>query len=574
MPAKTGGMQSSAEKATRRLTHASVVHYEQAFFIRQIIAAVVPAVCLISRESIPAPSLIPAFYVVVAATGLNLLYYWLTVSGMFRAHFKWAQIALDMLLWTVLVHFTGGENSIFFFLYPLEVLVGAFTLSASGCIYGAGVASLFYSVEAGVLGPHPGLDGNHGVRIIFIFAVAALAVLVVRKLEKKTREVERLGDLLRERAERAETSLSTFLDTAASGLLVMDENGGILSVNEPLARMLGAGARELSSGTNDGPGFARLRQRLMETLKDGKATESFELGVSGASPAPTRLEIQARVFRLGGRRCVMAVASESGGDGPSAAVESQNGDGDTPAVAPLGVDLDASVSVVAHEVKNSMTCVLGLLSLLKDDTGRDARSLELLRKAVGAVEELDAFVSDLLLYSKRTAPRFERVDLVSIVDSAAGCLEGKTFRDKSVRLTRQFSVQRLEVDADPRQMHRVMMNLLLNAYQAVRGQGNVWLSVGREDDRAVVEVRDDGCGIPAESMDRLFEPFFTTSASGSGLGLPIARNLVSAHRGTIGVKSGPGPGTSVAVRIPVDRREPGAAPAEASSGVTAGTAAR
>jgi signal transduction histidine kinase len=435
------------------------------------------------------------------------------------------------------------------------------------------VASLFYSVEAGVLGPHPGLDGNHGVKIIFIFAVAALAVLIVRKLEKKTREVERLGDLLRERAETAETSLNTFLDTAASGLLVMDENGGVLSANEPLARMLGTGARELYGGTNGGPGFARLRQRLMETLRGGKATESFEFAVSDASPASAKLEIQARVFRLGGRRCVMAVASENGDDGPSAAVESQNGDGRTPAVAPSD-DLDASVSVIAHEVKNSMTCVLGLLSLLKDDVGLDARSLELLRRAAGAVEELDSFVSDLLLYSRRTAPRFERADLVSLVDSVAGCLEGKTFRDKSVRLTKQFSVPRLEADVDSRQIQRVMMNLLLNAYQAVRGQGNVWLSVGREDDCAVVEVRDDGCGVPAESMDRLFEPFFTTNASGSGLGLPIARNLVRAHRGTIGVKSGPGAGTSVTVRIPVDRREPGVTPAEASSEVTGGNTPR
>jgi signal transduction histidine kinase len=221
-----------------------------------------------------------------------------------------------------------------------------------------------------------------------------------------------------------------------------------------------------------------------------------------------------------------------------------------------------------------MTCVLGLLSLLRDDVCRDARSVELVRKTVGAVEELDGFVSDLLLCSRRTVPRYEMVDLVSLVDCAAGCLEGKVSRDKRVTLTRQFSVQRLETDADPRQIHRVMVNLLLNAYQAVRCEGNVWLSVSREDDHAVVEVRDDGCGIPAESMDRLFEPFFTTSASGSGLGLPIAMNLVRAHGGTIGVKSWPGSGTSVTVRIPLGRPEQEAMPSAASSGAAAGKMAR
>ena len=502
-----------------------------------------------------------------------MIYYWLTVSGMFRPNFKWAQIALDMLLWTVLVHFTGGEDSIFFFLYPLEVLVGAFTLSASGCIYGAGVASLFYSVDAGVLGPHPGLGGNHDVKIIFIFAVAALSVLVVRKLEKKTREVESLNELLRERVERAEISLSTFLDTAASGLLVMDENGGILSANEPLARMLSGDGRQLPDGTNGGPAFESLRRRLMETLRSGKGTESFSFALPDSSlrddsPAGAKLEIQARVFKLGGRRCVMAVGSENGGEEPPVGGESQNGA--AAAASPNGDDLGASVSVIAHEVKNSMTCVLGLLSLLKDDLGRDTRSLELVRKTVGAVEDLDAFVSDLLLYSRRTAPRYERVDLVSLVDSAAGCLEGKAFRDKSVRLTREFSVQRLEADADPRQLYRVVMNLLLNAYQAVGGRGNVWLSVSRDGDCAVVDVRDDGCGISAESMEKLFEPFFTTKPSGNGLGLPVARNLIRAHRGTIGVKSGLGAGTSVTIRIPIDRGKPGADATGESSGAAAG----
>jgi nitrogen-specific signal transduction histidine kinase len=532
-----------------------VVHYEQAFFIRQIIAAAVPAVCLVSRESVPTPSLVPAFYVVVAATGLNLIYYWLTVSGKFRPYFKWAQIALDMLLWTVLVHFTGGRESIFFFLYPLEVLVGAFTLSASGCIYGAGVAALFFTVEAGVLGPHPGLDGNHGVRIVFIFAVAALAVLIVRKLEKKTREVERLGDMLRERAERAETSLSTLLDTVTSGLLVLDDDGKLLSVNEPLARMLGADAQALAAGRDGGGEFARLRLRLVKTLNSGRATESFKFVSSGSHGASRTLEVQARVFGLGGQRCVTAAVSENGPDDAAAGLGSQRRDGETPSGAVPAAGTGPSVSVVAHEVKNSMTCVLGLLSLLKDDVCRDAKSLGLVRKAVCAAEELDAFVSDLLLYSKPAAPRFERVDLVSVVDCVAQCLEGKVLRDKNVTVTRAFSVERLDVEADPRQIHRVAMNLLLNACQAVRDEGNVCLSVTRDGHCAVVEVRDDGCGIPTEAMGRLFEPFFTTKVSGSGLGLPIARNLVMAHRGSIGVKSVPGSGTSVTVRIPIDRSE-------------------
>jgi len=119
-------------------------------------------------------------------------------------------------------------------------------------------------------------------------------------------------------------------------------------------------------------------------------------------------------------------------------------------------------------------------------------------------------------------------------------------------------VGRLEAEVDPRHMQRVLMNLLLNAYQAVNEDGSISVLLRQEDGNAVIEVKDNGCGIPSESIEEIFTPFFTTKGMGSGLGLAIAKKLVEAHQGRISVTSNAGAGTTMAVRVPLARQGAGA----------------
>jgi signal transduction histidine kinase len=104
----------------------------------------------------------------------------------------------------------------------------------------------------------------------------------------------------------------------------------------------------------------------------------------------------------------------------------------------------------------------------------------------------------------------------------------------------------------PSRLHQVFVNLLVNAAQAIREKGDIWVTTYRDGDNAVVRIRDSGCGIPPHLLSRIFEPFFTTKPAGvgSGLGLHVAHRIIRAHRGTIRVASEEGKGTEFSVYLP------------------------
>ena len=107
------------------------------------------------------------------------------------------------------------------------------------------------------------------------------------------------------------------------------------------------------------------------------------------------------------------------------------------------------------------------------------------------------------------------------------------------------------------EINQVVMNLIINAYQAMTEPGQVWVSTRHEDDKVLITVSDDGPGIPAEHLDKIFSPFFSTKAEGqnTGLGLSICYSIIKAHHGTIEVQSEPGQGAVFIISLPVSQPE-------------------
>ncbi|WP_108652118.1 sensor histidine kinase [Dongshaea marina] len=105
---------------------------------------------------------------------------------------------------------------------------------------------------------------------------------------------------------------------------------------------------------------------------------------------------------------------------------------------------------------------------------------------------------------------------------------------------------------------QVFVNMLINASQAIKEQGDIYIRTYSEENRVVIEIQDTGCGIPQEHQEHLFTPFFTTKplGKGTGLGLSISHGIVKDHGGTIGVESTVGEGTTFIIKLPADHREP------------------
>jgi signal transduction histidine kinase len=107
------------------------------------------------------------------------------------------------------------------------------------------------------------------------------------------------------------------------------------------------------------------------------------------------------------------------------------------------------------------------------------------------------------------------------------------------------------VECDPEQLKQVLLNLVMNAIQAMPRGGNIVLAAQQDETTGTIEVRDQGCGMSDDDLDRMFDPFFTTKERGSGLGLSVAHQIVSQHRGTLTVVRNSPEGMTIRISLPL-----------------------
>jgi two-component system sensor histidine kinase PilS (NtrC family) len=168
------------------------------------------------------------------------------------------------------------------------------------------------------------------------------------------------------------------------------------------------------------------------------------------------------------------------------------------------------------------------------------------------IERLDALISDILELTNPRPKQNARFDLGVLLDETLAVFRQDPALGTVAVEARPRSGDALAIDGDPGKLRQVVWNLLRNAAEAVTQGGTaITVALRREGDRAVVEVSDDGPGIPAEVMPRIFEPFYSTKDRGTGLGLATSHAIVVEHGGTIEVESGAGAGTRFTVELPL-----------------------
>lgn len=215
------------------------------------------------------------------------------------------------------------------------------------------------------------------------------------------------------------------------------------------------------------------------------------------------------------------------------------------------------IRVITHEIMNSVTPISTLASTVKDLTAdpasgrapaageddevrRDIRqaALTIEKRSQGLLHFVDAFRSLTLL--PRPKPR---VFLLRELMDRVGRLMKANMDGKHIRFSIEVEPEGLELEADPELVEQVLINLLLNALQAVEGRKapEIWMKGSlNERGRVLVQVIDNGPGIPPETLDKIFIPFFTTKRGGSGIGLSLSRQIMRLHHGMIHVHSAPG----------------------------------
>lgn len=214
---------------------------------------------------------------------------------------------------------------------------------------------------------------------------------------------------------------------------------------------------------------------------------------------------------------------------------------------------------VAHELRNPLAGILLYARHLEHRLARagDADGAETARKIGAAVERLGAVVGEITAFGRPTELNRERTALAPLLDE---CLTFARARcaSEGIDVRQGWDPACPEVLADARELRKAFLNLILNGLEALDGRGTLTLATAHDagEGAVTVTVEDTGPGMTEETRARVFDMFFTTKPQGTGLGMAIARSVVSRHGGTLVIESAPGRGTRVAVRLPVDGRFP------------------
>jgi len=215
--------------------------------------------------------------------------------------------------------------------------------------------------------------------------------------------------------------------------------------------------------------------------------------------------------------------------------------------------IDELSSTIAHEIRNPVAAAKSLVQQM----GEDPTSVENVEYAKVALAELDRVerrISHLLKFAKEEDYDFALVSVATVVDAALTQVRSKLDVAK-VAIARNY-IGGPTVRADAEKLQSVFANILDNAVDAfasVPEARRIDLFVENGGNDATVRIRDNGCGIGADKIERIFNPFFTTKEKGTGLGMAIAKKVVEAHEGQISVVSEPGRGTEFRVSLPLPR---------------------
>ncbi len=221
-------------------------------------------------------------------------------------------------------------------------------------------------------------------------------------------------------------------------------------------------------------------------------------------------------------------------------------------------------ATLAHEVKNPLAGISGAIQVIRDNMKPDDAHRPILAEVLRQISRLDRTVKDLLVYARPKPPRTRECDIVRITERVITLLcEEPNFQ--KVRCEHVIDEAPPRIQVDEGQLEQLLMNLLLNAAQASTEGGTVRVSSSPADDGVRVVVQDQGCGMSEEVARRAAEPFYTTKARGTGLGLPICHKIVEAHGGKLRIDSVEGEGTSVVVDLPRKPPSHQALPAERST---------
>lgn len=211
---------------------------------------------------------------------------------------------------------------------------------------------------------------------------------------------------------------------------------------------------------------------------------------------------------------------------------------------------------VAHEIRNPLSSVKGFATYFREKLKDSPQDRDTATTMIQEVERLDRVIGQLLEFARPSTLKIKPVRVTDLIRHSLKLIEGDA-RTKGVEVKTDLPANLPQALMDADRMNQVLLNLYLNAIQAMDGGGVLQVTVSRDDSRKLttITVSDNGRGIEAADQERIFDPYFTTKSDGTGLGLAIVHKILDAHGGSIKVRSLKGAGTTVTMTLPDGEEE-------------------
>lgn len=351
------------------------------------------------------------------------------------------------------------------------------------------------------------------------------------------------------RQEKMQTYLDSILQSMENGVVGIDTEGMITHFNRAATEITGYKTDEVirkSYGDLFAAG-AKNSTELIETMNAGHGTAGRKERVvwhRDGHPVPVAYHHAVLKDKNGNKIGAVEILSDIS---KIKALEEEMHQAQTMAV------LGEMSATVAHEIRNPLGAMGMWAALLERDLEDEDPRRKTLGKIIEGLSRLNKIVSNLLVFTRPIKAEFRKVDLVRNVEEIVDFVRIEIERlEQDVVINYTKKVKNLYVLADPEKIGQVILNLCLNALQAMPRSGTmeVDLSDGGKD-YALLVIKDTGCGIQADQLEKIFDPFYTTKENGTGLGLAIVKKYIESHSGYIDVTSTPENGTIVKVFLPL-----------------------
>ncbi len=454
------------------------------------------------------------------------------------------QIMTDLVLVSLVIHETGGWDSSLNFLYPLVIIVAAVLLSRMWAtlvaalafiLYGAVLELNYYEVIPSYATTHPGLKALQAIIFANLFAflaVAYLAGLLTAKLREARVELKDTSGAL----ENLQALHENIIRSISSGLITTGLDGRITLVNAAAAKLLERTASDLR-GTP-------AHQLFLDSLPNiegpkahaevrfdapSKFRKTFRVRVA-ALTVPER-ETLGFVYVLDDLTEIRRLERE---------VRMQD------RLAAVG----RLAAAIAHEIRNPLTSIAGSVSMLSAVPEMNEEHRRLLDIVTRESQRLNAIITDFLAYSRPKQYRFQRVDLIALLEDTVTLIGHRmTAENTGISIQRRYDVEQAPTSADGDKLKQVFWNLCENAVRAMKGGGTLTVAVEALGQDWQVAVHDTGSGMTPQQIEKIFEPFQSNFEGGTGLGLAIVYQIVQAHEGKVFARSKPGQGATFVLRL-------------------------